>query len=90
MSVCVACIAGEQIHRQWQAGHWAGEKIPPHQTPFGPSNEIYVIRAKDVEYYLLPRYGSGLSKVAPSRINYRANMYALKDLGVDGNLSFFS
>lgn len=39
-------------------------------------------------FYLLPRYGPGLAKTAPSRVNYRANMYALKDLGVQGVLAW--
>lgn len=88
MSATIACVAGEEIHRQWAAGRIEGERIGPRQTPFGESGEILLVDAEDVSYYLLPRYGRGLAKTAPSRINDRANMYALKDLGVERVLAW--
>lgn len=88
MSATIACVAGEKIHRQWAAGRIEGERIGRRQTPFGESGEIFLVDADDVSYYLLPRYGQGLAKTAPSRINDRANMYALKDLGVERVLAW--
>jgi 5'-methylthioadenosine phosphorylase len=82
MSAMMACIAGEEVHRQWDAGRIEGERLGPRATPFGPSAEIFLVRAEGVEYYLQPRHGQGLSKTAPCRINYRANLYALRDLDV--------
>ncbi len=81
MAADIACIAGKEIHRLWETGGVPGERIGPLDTPFGPSAEIF--RVDDGEgFYLLPRHGTGLDKVAPRRINNRANLYALKDLGV--------
>ncbi len=88
MSVSVACIAGEEIRRQWQAGRIAGKKIGPRQTPFGPSGEIFLIDSDDTEFYLLSRHGAGMDKTAPHKMNYRANIYALKDLGVSAILAW--
>jgi len=88
MSTTMACIAGGEIHRQWAAGRIEGERIGPRGTPFGDSGEIFLVRADDVSYYLLPRYGRGLAKTAPRRINDRANLYALKDLGVERILAW--
>ena len=68
MSATIACVAGEEIHRQWAAGRIEGERIGPRQTPFGESGEILLVDAEDVSYYLLPRYGRGLAKTAPSRM----------------------
>jgi 5'-methylthioadenosine phosphorylase len=83
MATTFACIAGEEIHRQWVAGRIEGESIGPQETPFGNSSEIFLMRCDGTTFYLLPRYGQGLAKTAPYAVNYRANMYALKDLGTD-------
>ena len=83
MAATLACIAGEEVYRQWQAGHIAGKNLGPRKTPFANSGEIFLVTAEGTEFYLLPRCGAGMSKTAPSRINSRANMYALKDLGVN-------
>ncbi|HOF19394.1 MAG TPA: MTAP family purine nucleoside phosphorylase [Phycisphaerae bacterium] len=88
MSASFACIAGEEICRQWNAGRIAGERIGPRGTPFGSSGELYLIESDGHEMYLLPRHGLGLSKTAPRRINSRANLYALKDLGVQTVLAW--
>ncbi len=56
-------------------------------TPFGkPSDRLItgMLEGKDVVF--LPRHGIG-HRIAPSEINYRANIYALKKLGVDRVLS---
>ncbi|MFA6134654.1 MAG: MTAP family purine nucleoside phosphorylase [Phycisphaerae bacterium] len=90
MAANIACIAGEEVYRQWDAGGISGRRLGPQNTPFGPSAEIFLIDGDAGGYYLLPRYGAGLSKTAPSRINYRANIYALKDLGVQRILAWGS
>ncbi|MCD6303661.1 MAG: MTAP family purine nucleoside phosphorylase [Planctomycetes bacterium] len=88
MSVTIACIAGEEIHRQWQAGRIEGERLGARRTPFGTTEEMFLVHAEDVSYYLLPRYGQHMAKTAPARINDRANIYALKDLGVEAVLAW--
>ena len=51
-------------------------------TPWGkPSDEILKIEYKDKEVYFLPRHGRG-HFFSPSKINYRANIDAFKQLGV--------
>jgi 5'-methylthioadenosine phosphorylase len=52
------------------------------RTPFGdPSDQIVVGDLGDTRFYFLPRHGRG-HRIAPHRVNYRANIYALKSLGV--------
>jgi 5'-methylthioadenosine phosphorylase len=52
-------------------------------TPFGdPSDEIITGTLGDMTMAFLPRHGKG-HRITPSEINYRANIYALKILGVD-------
>lgn len=55
------------------------------KTPFG-SRSIYRIQTQNQSFYYLPRHGLDHS-VAPHLINYRANLWALKELGVDQILS---
>ncbi len=82
MSSRIACIAGDEIYRQWEAARLTGEKLGPQNTPFGPSGDIFSVETDGESFYLLSRYAPGLAKTAPAGINDRANMYALKDLGV--------
>ena len=51
-------------------------------TPWGdPSDEILKTKYKDKEVYFLPRHGRG-HFISPTKINFRANIDALKQLGV--------
>ena len=52
------------------------------QTPWGkPSDQILKTKYNSKEVYFLPRHGRG-HFVSPSNINFRANIDALKQLGV--------
>lgn len=50
-------------------------------TPFGePSDHIVTGRIGDTRLYFLPRHGRG-HRLPPHKVNYRANIYALKWIG---------
>ena len=52
------------------------------ETPWGkPSDEILKIKYNDKEIFFLPRHGRG-HVISPSKINFRANIDALKQLGI--------
>ena len=52
-------------------------------TPYGPpSDNIVIGEYSGRRIAFLPRHGRG-HKIPPHRINYRANIWALKSLGVD-------
>lgn len=56
-------------------------------TPFGkPSDEYLTAELSDREIVFLPRHGRG-HKLLPSELNYRANIYGMKFLGVEYILS---
>jgi 5'-methylthioadenosine phosphorylase len=56
-------------------------------TPFGdPSDEIITGTLDGLKMAFLPRHGKG-HRITPSEINYRANIWALKSLGVDSVIS---
>ncbi len=52
-------------------------------TPFGqPSDTITIGRLEGVGIAFLPRHGKG-HRISPTEVPYRANIYALKSLGVE-------
>lgn len=56
-------------------------------TPFGrPSDKFILMEFAGKEVVFLPRHGKGHT-VSPSRINYRANIYGMKQLGVERLIS---
>jgi len=53
------------------------------ETPFGqPSDKITLGQIEDVDVAFIPRHGKG-HKIPPHKINYRANIFALKECGVE-------
>jgi len=57
------------------------------ETPWGkPSDQILKTKYKDKEIFFLPRHGRG-HVLSPSKINFRANIDALKQLGVTDIIS---
>jgi 5'-methylthioadenosine phosphorylase len=57
-------------------------------TPFGePSDEYLIGKLNGEEIAFLPRHGRGHT-VLPSQLNYRANIFGMKKLGVEHLISF--
>jgi len=58
------------------------EEVNP-DTPFGkPSDTITIGRLEGTGIAFLPRHGKG-HRISPTEVSYRANIYALKGLGVE-------
>ena len=57
------------------------------ETPFGAPSDKYVTgRLNDVRMVFLPRHGRG-HRLTPSEVNYRANIFGMKMLGVERIIS---
>jgi 5'-methylthioadenosine phosphorylase len=57
------------------------------ETPFGrPSDKFATARFEGKDVVFLPRHGKGHT-IPPSGLNYRANIFAMKKLGVDRIIS---
>jgi 5'-methylthioadenosine phosphorylase len=57
------------------------------ETPFGsPSDDIVIGKISGKRVAFLPRHGRG-HRILPSELNFRANIYAMKMLGVERILS---
>jgi 5'-methylthioadenosine phosphorylase len=53
------------------------------ETPFGaPSDDYFVGELERVRVVFLPRHGRG-HRILPSELNFRANIYGMKQLGVE-------
>jgi len=77
-STTYAIIGGSGFHE-------LGANATKHEleTPFGaPSDAVSELEVGTSRVFFLPRHGA-LHSIAPHEINYRANMAALKQLGVD-------
>ncbi len=56
-------------------------------TPFGKPSDSYVAgNIEGVEVVFLPRHGKG-HRILPTELNYRANIYGMKKLGVEQLIS---
>lgn len=77
----LAIIGGSQGYRLLSENSGM-ETIGPKETPFGSSPPIHRLVCEDADVFYLSRHGEkGYSLSAPF-VNYRANIWALKDLGV--------
>lgn len=64
-----------------------GIRKVPLNTPFGrPSDKFIIGKIQNREVVFLPRHGVG-HRISPSEINYRANIYGMKKLGVNRIIS---
>ncbi len=81
MSDTIAIIGGSGAYGLLQSGGFAGERIGPVATPFGDSQAVYRCAASDAEFLFLSRHGETGYTVSAPFVNYRANIWALKELG---------
>ncbi len=57
------------------------------ETPFGPPSDAYITgKLGSARLVFLPRHGRG-HRLSPTDINYRANIYGMKKLGVEWIIS---
>jgi len=75
----IGIIGGSGLYEMEGFAHIQGVKV---STPFGePSDEYLVGQLKGRKVAFLPRHGRG-HRFAPHELNFRANIYGLKKLGV--------
>jgi len=73
----IGIIGGSGFYEFLDKGKWIDIK-----TPYGkPSDKIFLGEYKNKKIAFLPRHARG-HKIPPQMINYRANIWALRNLGV--------
>jgi 5'-methylthioadenosine phosphorylase len=84
----LAVIGGSGAHKLLQAHAQTLTRLDPMTTPFGDSAPIYRVRMEDAAFLFLPRHGETGYEIAAPWVNYRANIYALKEHGVTRIMSW--
>ena len=89
MSVALGVIGGSGAYDLLTNGG-LGEKVNTLtlKTPFGESAPIHHFRAGNLHYLFLSRHGETDYSITAPFVNYRANIYALKECGVERIISW--
>ena len=77
-----AVIGGSGAHQVLQKYAPNAKRLDPIPTPFGLSGALYRFRMGSARFLFLPRHGETGHEIAAPWVNYRANIYALKEQGV--------
>ncbi len=83
MAAQFAVIGGSKAYELLAKGNIKGTRLGERKTPFGDSQAVYLLRFDSVEFLFLSRHGEKGYDVSAPYVNYQANIYALKDMGVD-------
>ena len=84
MKAEIGIIGGSGLYSM--PGFEAQEEVN-FETPFGPPSDNYVLgKLADRQVAFLSRHGRG-HRLSPSELNYRANIYGMKSLGVERIIS---
>ena len=77
MKAEIGIFGGSGLYEFFKGGKWVDVK-----TPYGkPSDKVFLTEYQGKEIAFMPRHGRG-HKLPPHKINYRANLFAFKKLGV--------
>ncbi|PLX79940.1 MAG: S-methyl-5'-thioadenosine phosphorylase [Desulfuromonas sp.] len=80
----IGVIGGSGLYEMEGLVNLREEKI---STPFGEPSDNYILgELEGVQLVFLPRHGKG-HRLLPSEVNYRANIYGMKSLGVERIIS---
>src|SRR3989441_7314236 len=75
----IGIISGSGLYQMEQLRNATEQRI---ETPFGsPSDALISGNISGRQVYFLPRHGRG-HRILPHELNHRANIYALRSLGV--------
>lgn len=86
MTIRIGVIGGSGLY---EADGLDGVHEESLTTPFGEPSDAYTIGkvvGQDAELVFLPRHGRG-HRLLPAEVNYRANIWGMKKLGVDWMIS---
>jgi len=84
----LALIAGSRAYDLVREGKLTTGQLAPRQTPYGPSSPMGTVQLAGEEVVFLSRHGATGYELAAPFVNYRANIYALKDAGVTRTIAW--
>jgi 5'-methylthioadenosine phosphorylase len=84
----IAVIARVGAHKPLEAAGVECLGVEVRATPYGDSRPVHFCRHAGLEFVVLSRHGEAGYDLSAPFINHRANLYALKDLGVERILAW--
>jgi 5'-methylthioadenosine phosphorylase len=84
----IALIARVAAHRPFVAYGLQSLGTEVYQTPYGPSRPVHFFAHEGLTFAVLSRHGEAGYEISAPFINARANLYALKALGVEKILAW--
>ena len=78
----IAVIARVGAHKAFAARGLKPDKTEVFSTPYGDSRPVHFFRHEGLEFAVLSRHGEAGYDLSAPFLNPRANLYALKSLGV--------
>jgi 5'-methylthioadenosine phosphorylase len=84
----IAIIARVGAHQDFEHRGLKAQSAQCYNTPFGRSNPVHIFIHKDIPFAVLSRHGETGYQVSAPFVNDRANLYALKSLGVEKILAW--
>jgi 5'-methylthioadenosine phosphorylase len=88
MNPKIAVIARVGAHRAFEAPGLRILKTASVNTPYGESRPIHFFSHEGLEFGVLSRHGESGYEVSAPFVNSRANIYALKELGIEKILAW--
>lgn len=79
----LALIGGSDAHTVLPGFKTRSHSLGQVKTPFGLSSPLYYINTDGAGFWFLLRHGEKGYSIAAPFVNYRANIWALKDRGVE-------
>jgi 5'-methylthioadenosine phosphorylase len=79
----MAFIGGGKMYRLARERLGTISDVLVKETPFGCSTPILFMEHGERRFFLVPRHGEREYRVTAPFVNYRANIWALKELGVE-------
>jgi len=85
----IAIIGGSRAYDLLGNGSFGNEvKTILPDTPFGKSSPLHLFENGNFSFYFLSRHGEKNYSVTAPFVNYRANIFALKELGIEKIISW--
>jgi 5'-methylthioadenosine phosphorylase len=88
MNPKIAVIARVGAHQPLEAAGLERLGLEVRPTPYGDSRPVHFFRHQGLEFAVLSRHGEAGYDLSAPFLNPRANLYALKDLGVEKVLAW--
>jgi 5'-methylthioadenosine phosphorylase len=88
MNPKIAVIARVGAHRPFEAAGLEKLGVQVLETPYGPSHPLHFFRHEALEFAVLSRHGEAGYEISAPFLNPKANLYALKTLGIQKILAW--